>query len=271
MTSKNLKIIALGDVVGRHGRNAIKMFLPELRAHFNADLVIVNAENSAGGTGIDDKCAVEIRKSGADIITLGDHVWQKSEFKPFLDKNSAWCIRPINYPEGAPGRGWTVATVNDHKVAIINAIGRTFLNLPLDCPFVTVDNLLNNQLADISIRICDLHAEATSEKAAFAHHFDGRMSLLYGTHTHVQTADQRILEQGLGFISDLGMCGPEQSVIGMDPGVATRRFMTGLKEGYRLANSKASLKGVFCEIDPASSKAVSIQRISMNAEGELEN
>mgnify|MGYP000095739074 CR=1 FL=1 len=183
MTKKSLKILAFGDVVGRTGREALSSTVAKLRAKHNADLVIANGENSAGGAGIDEKCAVEIHNAGVDVITLGDHTWNKKEIHAYLDKKENFCIRPGNYPEGASGNGYTIINRAGIKIGVMNVMGRLFIQHFLDCPFRTADKLLAGPLAEADIVICDMHAEATSEKLALGNYLDGRISLMFGTHT----------------------------------------------------------------------------------------
>mgnify|MGYP000213596349 CR=1 FL=1 len=259
---KVLRVLCLGDVVGRPGRSALKYGVPVLRQQLKIDLVIVNGENAAGGIGIDAKTAEEIRKAEVDIITLGDHAWHKKEAAALMESSAAFLIRPANYPPQAPGRGWTIWKGGaETRVGVLNVLGRIFLNSPLDCPFRVTEALLVNELKECSIIICDIHAEATSEKAAFARYFDGRMSLIVGTHTHVPTADEVLLPGGTGFISDLGMCGSLDGVIGMDRQAAVERFLSGLPRSYEVAKGQGVLQGVVCEIDCFTGKAVRLERI----------
>lgn len=258
-----LNIICFGDVVGRGARRALKALCPQLREDFKADLIIANGENAAGGVGLDTGTALELRSAGIDIITLGDHAWQKKDFFEYLDKHTDHCIRPANYPAGCPGRGWTTFEVAGHKIGIINLLGRIFTTNGLDCPFKTAEKILNEDLADCRVIICDIHAEATSEKVAFAKFFDGRFSLIFGTHTHVQTADERILTGGTAYITDLGMCGSENGVIGMDTKTAISRFLTGIQYAYKIAKGDTQLSGIFCKIDLDTGKAISIERLAI--------
>jgi len=239
----------------------LQRLLPSLVKRLNANGVIVNGENAAGGLGLDAKTADEIRAAGASVVTLGDHTWQKKELKVAIESRTSWLIRPGNYPPGAPGNGHTIVSLGGEKLGVMNLLGRVFINFPLDCPFRTADALLNGPLKECSMIVCDMHAEATSEKLAMARHLDGRVSLVFGTHTHVQTADERILPGGTAFISDLGMCGSQDGVIGMDARVALQRFLTGLPLAYEVAAGEPVLHGIVCEFDPRSGKAISIERI----------
>jgi metallophosphoesterase (TIGR00282 family) len=258
----DFRILCLGDVVGRPGRSALKQRLRALRASVRADMVIVNAENSSGGVGIDPESAREILGAGADILTLGDHTWQRREAAPWLDTNAHVCIRPANYPAGAPGKGAVVWTSSDgFRVGVMNLLGRIFMNFPLDCPFRGADELLRGPLAECDAIICDMHAEATSEKMALARYLRGRVALVFGTHTHVQTADQTILGEGTAFMSDLGMCGPTESVIGMDPDVALRRFLTGMPHAYKIGHGAVVLSGCVVTVARATGHAVAIEPV----------
>lgn len=256
------KVMCFGDVVGRPGRALLAQTLPALRRRLNADLVVANCENAAGGLGIERGTADELRAAGVDLLTLGDHCWQRKEFTAYLEENAAVCIRPANYAEGSPGRGWTVwQGAQGIKIGVMNLIGRLFSNIPLDCPFRAADRLLAGPLADCRIVLCDMHAEATSEKLALARYLDGRISFLFGTHTHVQTADEDIFPGGTACISDLGMCGGLDGVLGMDTDAAIGRFIKGVPPAYKLASGRSIICGAFCEIDGESGKARNISRI----------
>lgn len=261
----DIRVLFLGDVVGRPGRRAVASRLPALRRELQADLVVVNGENSAGGLGIDEECAREIRAAGADVITLGDHTFQRKEMRRVLEQQQEWCIRPLNYPAGAPGRGYTIVTLRRGEeqvpLAVMNVMGRTFMGLTLDCPFRAANALIDGELAATPIRVCDFHAEATSEKVAFARYLDGRISAVVGTHTHVQTADEQILPQGTALLSDLGMCGSIDGVIGMKSEVAIERFLSGLPAGYEVARGRVALCGAMVTIDARTGRASSIVRV----------
>lgn len=256
------RIIALGDVVGRPGRTALKQKLPGLRQELHADMVIVNGENAAGGAGIDISCAEEIFGSGADVITLGDHTFQKREIKEYLKDNAHRIIRPANYSPGAPGEGYTIRNIGDVKVGVMNLMGRVFMNLLLDCPFQKADELLAGPLGECTIILCDMHCEATSEKIAMGRYLDTRVSGVFGTHTHVQTADEQVLPGGTGYISDLGMSGALSGVIGMDHKVALNRFLTGMPHAYEVAAGEGTLSGALFECDRSTGKALSVSRVS---------
>jgi len=260
--SNSLRVIFLGDVVGRPGREAVTRLLRELKQTMSVDLAIVNGENAAGGAGIDAGTALELRSAGADIVTLGDHAFQRKGVTEFLQKNSSWCIRPHNLPEETtPGKGWCTWRSKDGlAVHVMNFMGRVFMGGSIDCPFRSIDRLL----ADLKregdgLTICDMHAEATSEKWAMGRHTDGRLSLLVGTHTHVQTSDAQILPGGTGYITDLGMTGAQTGVIGMDAAVALRRFLSPTPAPYQIAEGDGVLHGVVADIDRGSGKTVWIE------------
>ncbi|MBN8547834.1 MAG: YmdB family metallophosphoesterase [Deltaproteobacteria bacterium] len=256
-----MKILCLGDVVGRPGRRALTKCVRGLRQKHALNLVIANGENASGGLGFDAESAREIQEAGVDLITLGDHTWQRSGIGDFLSRNKHWCVRPANYPSGAPGSGWLVHQLGSLTIGLFNVLGRVYMTSPLDCPFRAADEILNGPLANCHIKICDAHAGATSEKVALGRYLDGRASLVFGTHTHVQTADEQILPGGTAFISDVGMCGARNSVIGMATDVALARFLTGMHHSYRIGTGAAQLNGVVTTFDAKSGKALAIERV----------
>jgi metallophosphoesterase (TIGR00282 family) len=249
----HIRVICLGDVVGRPGRRALSQKLAPLRARINADLVVVNGENAAGGMGIDSSTAQEIRAAGVDVITLGDHAFQRKGSSDFLTANCSWCIRPANYPsDSTPGSGFCSLKLADGTaVYVINLLGRTFISGVMECPFRTVDKFLEGIELNKGrvITICDMHAEATSEKYAMARHLDGRVSLLFGTHTHVQTSDAQVLPGGTGYITDLGMTGNRGGVIGMSSSIALQRFLSPRPAAYQIEEGDGELCGVVADID----------------------
>ncbi len=264
----SIKVLCIGDVVGEPGREVLTKVLPRIKLAEKPDLVVVNAENAAGGVGIELGTAQTIREAGADIITLGDHTFQRKEAQELLKKHSEWCVRPANYPDGAPGRGWAVFTTSSGiKIAVFNLLGRVFINSPLDCPFRKAEELLSGALADVKLRVLDMHAEATSEKLAMARHLDGRIALQVGTHTHVQTADEQIFPGGTGYISDLGMTGSMDGVIGMASDVALARFLTGRPHAYKVAAGAGVIHGVLAELDPETARTISIRRVRQGLDG----
>ena len=261
----NLRILVLGDIVGRPGRQAIERVVPNLKAKYGVDLVIANGENAAGGAGIDAGTALDIKKFGVDIITLGDHAFQRKGSIEFLNLNSDWCVRPCNLPaDTTPGKGWCTWTSKDGTVVrVVNMMGRVFMGGAIDCPFRRMDSVLQEwSAAGPAITICDMHAEATSEKWAMARHTDGRLSLLVGTHTHVQTSDAQILAGGTGYITDLGMTGSTTGVIGMDAQVALRRFLSPTPAPYQIAEGAGVAHGIMADFDRSTGKAAWISAIA---------
>jgi metallophosphoesterase (TIGR00282 family) len=257
-----MRFLCVGDVVARPGREILHKLLPLLREEYEVDFVIVNGENSAGGSGIDLKCYREIVKAGADVVTLGDHTWRRSEVATLLKGDDFACICPGNYPVGETVvRGWIVREIRGVPVAVINVLGRTFMSGALDCPFRYVESLLSNELVDVPVRIVDIHAEATSEKIAFAAHFDGQLTAVFGTHTHVATADARILPGGTAAITDVGMTGSQAGVIGMDAKAAIDRFLTGLPSGYRPAKGDEKMHAILVELDSETLRPKAIEQI----------
>lgn len=261
MSEKIIRIMCLGDVVGRPGRKLIERECRNIRDRLKIDLIIANGENAAGGAGIDPSTAQELRASGVNVITLGDHSFQRKGSDQLLNSNSDWCIRPANYPPGAPGQGYCIVKVGDIQVGIANLIGRVFIGGALDCPFRAADKIVNEQLAGCKIKIVDMHAEATSEKIAMLRYLDGRVSLLFGTHTHVQTADETVSAKGTAYISDLGMCGCIDGVLGMSSEASLKRFLTGLPAPYELAEGREELSGIVVDIDANSGGSLRIQRL----------
>ncbi len=259
---QSIRVLTLGDVVGKPGRDLVIARLSDLKIKYRADLIIVNAENAAGGMGLSAEIGNDLLRAGVDLITLGDHTWGRHDIKPFLERNSARCIRPANYPEGAPGSGWSIVeTKAGIKVGVFNLLGRVFINGALDCPFKKLDQILDGPLSECKIRICDMHAEATSEKLALARYADGRVSFVFGTHTHVQTSDNQVLSRGTGYISDIGMCGPMDSVLGLKNEISIARFLTGMRYSYEVGAGPEELHGAVCEIDFDTGKAISVERV----------
>lgn len=265
-----MRILFIGDVVGRSGRAVVVERLPGLVADWKLDLVIANGENAAGGFGITEAIYRDLIDAGADAVTLGNHAWDQREALVFIERAPA-LVRPLNYPPGTPGRGAAVVSAkNGARVLVINALGRVFME-PLDDPFAAIDRELHacplGQGADAVI--VDLHAEATSEKQAMAHYIDGRVSLLVGTHTHVPTADHRVLSGGTAFMSDVGMSGDYDSVIGMAKDEPLQRFLRRIPSGrFEPANGPATLSGIAVETDDATGLATRVAAIRLG--GRLE-
>ncbi len=256
-----MRILFLGDIVGRGGRDAVAAALPDYRRRLRLDLVVVNGENASHGFGLSPEMARTLFEAGADVVTLGNHSWDRREIIPFIATEKR-VLRPINFPPGTPGAGSVILTLADGRRAlVINAMGRLFMEA-LDCPFRATEEMLTRHKLGSSLQaaVVDFHAEATSEKEAFAHSFDGRLSLVVGTHTHVPTADHQILEKGTGYMTDAGMCGAYDSVIGMIKGPATERFLRRMP-GERLAPAEGAvtISGVFLETDDATGLARRIE------------
>jgi metallophosphoesterase (TIGR00282 family) len=218
-----VNVLIIGDVVGKLGRRAVGAILPGIREERRIDIVIANGENAAGGRGMTPDTFEEMKRAGVDVITSGNHIWAKREIYPLLNQEGSAVIRPVNYPQGAPGRG----IYRNKGMAVINVIGRTFMGDAVDCPFRAMDNALS-EVQDCPIVIVDVHAEATSEKITMGHYLDGRVSAVVGTHTHVATADARVLPGGTAYVSDLGMVGAMNSVLGMEYAPVLERFLTQL-------------------------------------------
>lgn len=250
----------IGDICGRPGRQAAAHCIPILKQKYNLDLIIANGENSAGGVGITAKVLDELSQMDINIITTGNHVWDKKEIFDFID-HADNLIRPANYPPGTPGKSYAITSIHNLNVGVINLCGRTFMP-PVDCPFRTIDQLLSEMENLCEIIIIDFHAEATSEKLALGWYLDGRVSCIAGTHTHVQTADERILPQGTGFISDLGMVGPWNSILGVDTEPVIKKFLTGLPTRFNVATDHDTIFcGIVLEIDDVSHQTTKITRI----------
>ena len=251
-----MNILLIGDVVGKVGRRAITSLIPEIRRKHDLDIVIANGENAAGGKGLTPSTADEIFEAGVEIITSGNHIWQYNEIYPYLD-SEAPVLRPLNYPQGAPGRG----VLCQNGVAVINLMGRTFMPGALDCPFRAADNALAN-VDDCGIVIVDMHAEATSEKAALAWYLDGRVSAVIGSHTHIPTADARVLPKGTAFVTDVGMVGSRDSILGVATQSVIDGFLTQLPTRFTTdEHGPVVFNSVLIQVDEASGRATGIQRI----------
>ena len=253
-----MRVLFIGDIYGSSGRSAVHELVPKLRAEHELDVVVANCENAAAGKGVTPELASGFLEGGVDILTGGNHIWRYKEIVPFIKENSR-LIRPANYPK-APGAGATVHTLESGRtLGVIQVEGRVFMR-NLDCPFMVVDRLVE-EMQDVNAIIVDFHAEATSEKQALGWHLDGRVAGVFGTHTHVQTADERILPQGTAFITDAGMTGPYDSVIGMKTTNAIEGFRTQRRFRHEVAKGNTWLCGVVVHIDDRSGKATAIKRI----------
>ena len=260
-----MKILVIGDIVGRPGRVIIEREVRRLREEQAIDLVIANCENAAGGAGITPSIADELFRVGVDVLTSGNHVWKKREAFELL-KLDPRVIRPANYPDGAPGTGSTIVeTLSGEKVGVLNVMGRVFME-PLDCPFRTAERELARLKLVTSVIIVDMHAEATSEKVAMGWFLDGKVSCVFGTHTHIPTADERILPQGTAFITDVGMTGPYDSVIGRRVDQILQRFLSNLPTRSEVAERNVQLRGLLVEVNPATGKALAVERLTRQLE-----
>jgi len=250
-----LNILFLGDIVGRPGREVVKKLLPGIRQQFKITYCIANGENAAHGTGLTKDIADELLSSGIDVLTGGNHIWDKKEILSFIDDYPR-VVRPQNYPPGTPGQGVFLTEIGlpPIPIAVVSVMGRVFMP-PIDCPFRGMDALLQRFTAD-TVVLVDFHAEATSEKQALGFYLDGRVAAVIGTHTHVQTADERVLPKGTAFLSDVGMCGPHISVLGVQIEQVVRRFVSGLPTKFEIAEGPQILCGVVLRIDPVTRKVV---------------
>lgn len=254
-----MKILAIGDLIGNAGIKKLGNNLEYIKEKENIDFVIVNGENSAEGMGITEQNFKDITSLGIDVITMGNHTWGKKDIFKFIDDSRI--IRPANYPEGVVGKGYNIYNCKNKNIAVMNLIGRVDMNVLSENPFLKAKNIIDEIQDKSDIIIVDFHAEATAEKIALGYFLDGKVSAIFGTHTHVQTADEKILPNGTGYITDIGMTGPEQSVIGMSIESSIKRFATTLPERYKIAEGNCILNGVIFEINDESNKVSSIKRI----------
>ena len=257
-----MKLLFIGDIVGQPGRRAVQELLPGLREAYALDFVIANGENSAGGSGITPKTAGEIFSAGVDVITSGDHLWDQKEVMELLAGENRF-LRPLNYPPGVPGQGSGVFPIQNStlKIAVLNAQGRTFMP-PLENPFLLAAEAVKRLRAQTRIIFVDFHAEATSEKIAFARFLDGQVSAVVGTHTHVQTADEQIFPGGTAYLTDAGFTGPHESVLGREIEPVVKRFLTTMPQRFEVAKNRVQLHGAIIEIDDVSGRAMKIQRVA---------
>ena len=255
-----MKILAVGDIVGESGVKKLKEELPKIKQKENIDFVIVNAENSAGGMGITTKIYNDLKEIEINCITMGNHTWGKKDIFSLINNENI--IRPANYPAIVPGRGYNVYTCKDKKICVINLIGRTDMGVLSENPFLRVKDIVNKVRNNVDIIIVDFHAEATAEKIAMGYYLDGKVTAVFGTHTHVQTADEKILEKGTAYITDIGMTGPKKSVIGMDINASIKRFETTLPERYKLAEGECILNACIFDINEENCRVNEIKRIT---------
>ncbi|GAX91798.1 TIGR00282 family metallophosphoesterase [Effusibacillus lacus] len=255
-----MRILFIGDIVGNPGRMIVEQKLPELQKEYHPDLIIANAENASNGRGLTPKLAEALFDANIDILTMGNHVWDNREILGYIE-NERRIVRPANYPKGVPGLGYTLVKVNQAQIAVINLIGRVFMG-DYDSPFTTADQILS-EIEPVTPHIfIDFHAEATSEKLALAHYLDGRVSAVVGTHTHVQTADEQIFPGGTAYLTDVGMCGPVNSIIGMKKEQVLQRFLTQMPVRLEVEQGPAMLNALFLELTEQG-KAASIKRITL--------
>ena len=254
-----MKILAVGDLIGNAGIKELRKQLDKIRKEENIDFIIVNGENAAEGMGITQKNLDDILSQKVDVITMGNHTWAKKDIFKFIDHPKL--IRPANYPKGVVGKGYGIYTCQNKKIAVINLIGRVDINVLSENPFIIAKELVEKVQKQVDIIIVDFHAEATAEKIAMGYFLDGKATAVFGTHTHVQTADEKILPKGTAYITDLGMTGPKNSVIGMDIEVSFKRFETTLPERYRIATGETMLNGVIFDIDDDTNKVKQVKRI----------
>lgn len=253
-----MKVLFIGDIVGSPGREAVRTLVPKLKKTKELDFVVANAENASGGTGLIPKVADELFAYGCDCLTTGDHIWKRKEVLEIIDH--PYILRPANLAPDIPGKGHCILNKNNLRIALLNLQGRTFMQ-PIDCPFRKAREIIPVLKKDASVILVDMHAEATSEKVAMGYFLDGLVSAVVGTHTHIQTADEKILPSGTAYITELGMCGPYDSVIGQEKTKIIERFLTGMPKRFEVASGDVQLHGVIIEIDNATGKALSIERV----------
>ena len=254
-----MRILAVGDLVGESGVRKLKETLPKIKKEEKIDFVITNGENSAGGMGITEKNFKDMLEAGTNVITMGNHTWGKKDIFKIIDNPQL--LRPANYPKGVVGKGLGIYECKGKKIAVINLIGRVDINILSENPFIIANEMVNEIKDKVDIIVIDFHAEATAEKIALANYLDGKITALFGTHTHVQTADEQIFPEGTAYITDIGMTGPKDSVIGMEIQASIKRFETTLPEKYKLAEGECIFNGVIFEINDETNKVTEIKRI----------
>lgn len=258
---RTVSILFIGDIIGRPGREMAARTLDRLRRDGELDVVIANGENTAAGFGLTEAIYHELLEMGVRVVTLGNHTWDKAEILDFISEADC-LVRPLNYPEGTPGRGWTLVDVEGVTIAVVNVMGRVSMGANLDCPFRSVDKALNAIAGETRVVFVDIHAEATAEKRALACHLDGRVSAVVGTHTHVQTADETILPGGTAFLTDAGMTGPIHSVIGMKIEGSVRRMLTQMPARLEVADGPSQFNGVRVRVEVETGRAIAIERLN---------
>ena len=255
-----MKILVVGDVVGKAGINKLKECLPNIIKDNNIDFVIVNGENAADGMGLTEKLYKDMLNLKVDCVTMGNHTWGKKDIFNFIEDEHI--IRPANYSPNNPGKGYRIYKKNGKKIAVINLIGRATMGVLSDNPFLKAREIVSKIKDIVDIIIIDFHAEATAEKIAMSYYLDGEVTIIFGTHTHVQTADEKIMKNGTAYITDIGMTGPEESVIGMDIEASIKRFETSLPEKYKVAEGKAFMNTCLFEVDDEKNKVIKIERMN---------
>jgi 2',3'-cyclic-nucleotide 2'-phosphodiesterase len=257
-----MRLLFIGDVVGSPGRSMIQEYLPALKKKYRPTLTVINGENAANGKGITEKIYRNFLELGAQAVTLGNHAWDNRDVFEFIDE-AKYLVRPANFPEGTPGKGIVYITCNDVEVAVINLQGRTFLPA-IECPFRAADKLVEEARKRTPIIFVDFHGEATSEKQAMGWYLDGKVTAVVGTHTHVQTADNRILPGGTGYLTDVGMTGPYDGILGVEREAVLKKFLTSLPVRFEVSNGRAQLSAVLIDIAKETGKATKMQRILIN-------
>ena len=261
-----MRLLFFGDVVGRPGRKALAALLPRLAARDEIDFVVANCENASGGKGVDPRSADELHEAGVDVLSSGNHIWQNRDIIPYM-RERGQLLRPLNFPPGIPGVGWTVqkARHSDTRVAVLNLIGRVFM-APVDCPFRAAEQALADIRREARVVLVDMHAEATSEKVAMGRFLDGKVSAVIGSHTHIQTADEAVLPGGTAYLTDAGMCGPEDSVLGVRTDRVLERFLTQMPVRFEVASGTVLVQGAVIEVDETSGRALSVRRVRERVE-----
>ncbi len=255
-----MKVLLVGDIVGKPGRSAFTQAAAQLKAEGRVDFIIANGENAASGRGPTPEIANAILNAGADVITLGDHAWDSKEMVAGIDMEER-IIRPANFGKGAPGKGWVRVETPEGPLVVLQLIGRVFMQPMYDCPFQAADRMLNGMLSSDKVVFVDFHGEASSERMAMGRFLDGRVSAVFGTHTHCQTSDNRVLPSGTAYMTDLGMTGPQDSVLGREVEPVVKKFLTGVPQKFDVAKGDPTLEGAIVDVDMKSGKARSIERL----------
>ncbi len=256
-----MKILVVGDIIGNNGIKELKRRINGIVEKEKIDFIIVNGENAAEGMGINEKNFSDILEQNVNVVTMGNHTWAKRDIFKIIDHPQL--IRPANYSKGVQGKGHVILECNNKKICVINLIGRVDMNVLSENPFTVVNDIINEVKNKVDIIVVDFHAEATAEKIALANYLDGRVTVVYGTHTHVQTADEVILPKGTGYITDIGMTGPKHSVIGMNIEASIKRFETTLPERYKIAEGHSIFNGAIFNIDDTTNKVIDIKRVNL--------